>query len=87
MIFTREVRSTKMNSLVGDLLSLTRKCSGAPVHERTRTRRIRRGGGAPVVDRRPLLGLQLLGPHLALSLIDNLIAIRIPARRASRRRV
>lgn len=44
--FTREVRSTKMNSLVGDLLSLTRKCSGAPVHERTRTRRIRRGGGA-----------------------------------------
>lgn len=40
-----------------------------------------------MVDQRPLLGLQLLCPHLALSLIDNFIAIRIPARRASRRRV
>ena len=44
-------------------------------------------GRAPMVDQRPSLGLQLLCPHLALSLIDNFIAIRIPARRASRRRV
>ena len=43
-------------------------------------------GRAPMVDQRPSLGLQLLCPHLALSLIDNLIAIRIPARRASRGR-
>ena len=29
-----------------------------------------------MVDQRPSLGLQLLCPHLALSLIDNFIAIK-----------
>lgn len=62
MIFMREVRSTKLNSLVGDLLSDAHVLrSGAPstgtlvnVHERTLTcKKDQTTGGPPVVDRRP----------------------------------
>ena len=92
----RSTMHTNMNSLVGVLLSDAQVLRSAPMlperpsssvllHCTRKTHEV--VGGAPMVDQRPLLGLQLLCPHLALSLIDNFIAIRIPARRASRRRV
>lgn len=94
----RSTMHTNMNSLVGVLLSDAQVLRSAPLrcsqsvpvpHPYSYcTRKTHEVvGGAPMVDQRPLLGLQLLCPHLALSLIDNFIAIRIPARRASRRRV